>query len=57
VIKPLPWAAYDPKSSSVRTPISPQSIDGIRALGLRLEPVKADTSVLIIDHIDCSVTD
>jgi uncharacterized protein (TIGR03435 family) len=27
-------------------------IDGVRSLGLKLEPAKADTSVLVIDHID-----
>ncbi len=27
-------------------------IDGVQSLGLKLEPGKADTSVIVIDHIE-----
>jgi uncharacterized protein (TIGR03435 family) len=51
-IKPLPITHYDPKSSTVENTDFAGIIDGVKNLGLRLEPVKADTSVLIIDRID-----
>jgi uncharacterized protein (TIGR03435 family) len=51
-VNPLPITHYDPKSSSVENTDFAAIIDGVKNLGLRLESAKADTSVLIIDHID-----
>jgi uncharacterized protein (TIGR03435 family) len=51
-LKPLPFAHYDPKTSDVESTDFAAIIDGVKNLGLSLEPAKADTSVLVIDHID-----
>jgi uncharacterized protein (TIGR03435 family) len=51
-VKPLPFPHYDPKTASVESTDFAAIIDGVKDLGLRLEPGKADTSVLILDHID-----
>jgi uncharacterized protein (TIGR03435 family) len=51
-VQPLPIAHYSPKSVGVEDTDFGAIIDGVRSLGLKLEPAKADTSVLVIDHID-----
>ncbi len=51
-VKPIPYLHYDPKSSNVETIDFAAIIDGVKNLGLKLEPAKADTSVIVIDHID-----
>jgi uncharacterized protein (TIGR03435 family) len=56
-VHPLPITHYDPKSSSVEDTNFAGIIDGVRNLGLRLEPAKVPTNVLIIDHIDRPPTD
>jgi uncharacterized protein (TIGR03435 family) len=49
-VKPLPIAHYSAKSVDVEDTDFGAIIDGVKSLGLRLEPAKADTSV--IDHMD-----
>jgi uncharacterized protein (TIGR03435 family) len=56
-VHPLPYPHYDPKSSSVEDTDFSAIIDGVKTLGLRLEPAKADTLVLFVDHIDRPPTD
>jgi uncharacterized protein (TIGR03435 family) len=51
-VKPLPGAHYDPKTSDVESTDFSGIIEGVKDLGLRLEPGKADTTVIVIDHID-----
>lgn len=51
-VKPLPFAHYDPKTSSAEGTDFAAIIDGVKDLGLKLEPAKADTTVFVIDHID-----
>jgi uncharacterized protein (TIGR03435 family) len=51
-VKPLPYPHYDPKSVNVEDTDFAGIIDGVKSLGLRLEPTKADSSVIVIDHID-----
>jgi uncharacterized protein (TIGR03435 family) len=48
---PIAWH-YDPKSPNSDTSDFPAVIDGVESLGLRLDSAKADTSVILIDHID-----
>jgi bla regulator protein BlaR1 len=48
----LPYPAYDPKSPNSDGSEIPAILDGVKSLGLRLEPAKADTSVIVIDHIE-----
>ena len=56
-VHPLPSPHYDPKTSSVETTDFAAIIAGVKNLGLRLEPSKADTLVLNLDHIDRPPTD
>jgi uncharacterized protein (TIGR03435 family) len=51
-LKPIPYLHYDPRSSNVETTDFAAIIDGVQSLGLKLEPGKADTSVIVIDHIE-----
>lgn len=51
-VKPLPSAHYDPKTSTVENTDFGGIIEGVKNLGLRLEPGKADTTVIVIDHIE-----
>ncbi|HEY4379544.1 MAG TPA: TIGR03435 family protein [Acidobacteriaceae bacterium] len=51
-VKPLPFAHYNPKSSSAESMDFAAIIDGIQDLGLKLDPGKADASAFVIDHID-----
>jgi uncharacterized protein (TIGR03435 family) len=51
-VKPLPLAHYDPKTSDVESTDFAGIINGVESLGLKLEPAKADTTVIIVDHID-----
>jgi uncharacterized protein (TIGR03435 family) len=51
-VKPIPYLHYDPKSFNVETTDFAGIIDAVRTLGLKLEPSKADASVIIIDHIE-----
>jgi uncharacterized protein (TIGR03435 family) len=51
-VKPLPSAHYDPKTSNVENTDFGGIIEGVKNLGLRLEPGKADTTVIVIDHIE-----
>jgi len=51
-VKPLPFAHYDPKTSTVENTDFGGTIEGIKNLGLRLESGKADTTVIVIDHIE-----
>jgi len=48
----LPYSTYDPKAPDADSSEIPAILDGVKSLGLRLEPTKADTSVIVIDHID-----
>jgi uncharacterized protein (TIGR03435 family) len=48
----LPYPSYDPKSPDSDSSEIPTILDGVKSLGLKLEPAKADTSVIVIDHID-----
>jgi uncharacterized protein (TIGR03435 family) len=56
-VHPLPYSHYDPKTSSVETTDFAAIIAGVKDLGLRLDPSKADTLVLNIDHVDRPPTD
>ncbi len=51
-VKPLPGAHYDPKRSTVENTDFGGIIEGVKNLGLRLESGKADTTVIVIDHIE-----
>jgi len=51
-VKPLPYQHYDPKSTNVEDTDFTGIIEGVKNLGLRLEPGKADTNVIVIDHIE-----
>ena len=51
-VKPLPSAHYDPKTSNVENTDFGGIIEGVKNLGLRLEPGKADTTVIVIDHVE-----
>jgi uncharacterized protein (TIGR03435 family) len=51
-VHPLPITHYDPKATNVENTDFSGIIDGVKNLGLRLEPAKVPTNVLIIDHID-----
>jgi uncharacterized protein (TIGR03435 family) len=51
-VKPLPSAHYDPKTTDVDSTDFAGIIEGVKNLGLRLEPAKADTTVIVIDHIE-----
>jgi uncharacterized protein (TIGR03435 family) len=51
-VQPLPFPHYDPKTANVEDTNFAAIIDGVKSLGLRLEPAKADTSMIVIDHID-----
>ena len=57
IVHPLPYPHYDPKSSNVEDTDFSGIINGVKDLGLRLEPAKADTLVLFVDHIDRPPTD
>jgi uncharacterized protein (TIGR03435 family) len=56
-VHPLPGAHYDPKSTDAENGDLSAIIAGVKDLGLRLEPGRADTLVLNIDHIDRPPTD
>ena len=51
-VKPLPGAHYDPKTSTIENTDFGGIIEGVKNLGLRLESGKADTTVIVIDHIE-----
>ena len=51
-VKPLPMAHYSAKSGGVEDTDFGAIIDGMKSLGLKLEAAKADSSVIVIDHID-----
>ena len=51
-VKPLPYQHYDPKTTNVEDTDFAGIIEGVKNLGLRLEPGKADTTVIVIDHIE-----
>jgi uncharacterized protein (TIGR03435 family) len=51
-VKPLPYQIYSAKTADVDSTDFAGIIDGVKDLGLKLEPGKADTTVLVIDHID-----
>jgi uncharacterized protein (TIGR03435 family) len=51
-VKPLPLAHYDPRTSDVESTDFAGIINGVESLGLKLEPGKADTTVIVIDHIE-----
>jgi uncharacterized protein (TIGR03435 family) len=48
----LPYPMYDPKSPDLDGSEIPAILEGVKSLGLRLQPAKADTSVIVIDNID-----
>ena len=56
-VKPLPSAHYDPKTSNVENTDFGGIIEGVKNLGLRLESGKADTTIIVIDHIERPVED
>jgi uncharacterized protein (TIGR03435 family) len=51
-VKPLPLAHYDPRTSDVESTDFAGIINGVESLGLKLEPGRADTTVIVIDHIE-----
>jgi uncharacterized protein (TIGR03435 family) len=51
-VKPLPGAHYDPKTSSVENTDFGGIVEGVKNLGLKLESGKADTTVIVIDHVE-----
>jgi uncharacterized protein (TIGR03435 family) len=51
-VKPLPGAHYDRKTTSVEYTDFGGIIEGVKNLGLKLESGKADTTVIVIDHIE-----
>jgi uncharacterized protein (TIGR03435 family) len=51
-VKPLPLAHYDPKTTNVEDTDFGGIINGVESLGLKLEPGKSDTNVIVIDHIE-----
>lgn len=51
-VKPLPGAHYSARTTGVEDTDFGAILDGIKSLGLRLEPAKADTSVIVIDYIE-----
>jgi uncharacterized protein (TIGR03435 family) len=51
-VKPIPLAHYDPKTSTVENTDFGGIIEGVKNLGLRLEPGKANTNVIVIDHVE-----
>jgi uncharacterized protein (TIGR03435 family) len=51
-VKPLPGAHYDPMTTTVENTDFGGIIEGVKNLGLRLESGKADTTVIVIDHIE-----
>jgi uncharacterized protein (TIGR03435 family) len=51
-VKPLPYQHYDPKTTNVEDTDFGGIIEGVKNLGLRLEPGKADTTVIVIDHME-----
>jgi len=51
-VKPLPGAHYDRKTTSVENIDFGGIIEGVKNLGLRLESGKADTTVIVIDHVE-----
>ena len=51
-VKPIPFPHYDPKTSSVEDTDFSGIVEGVKDLGLRLEPAKADTTVIVIEHIE-----
>jgi uncharacterized protein (TIGR03435 family) len=51
-VQPVPLAHYDPKTSDVESTNFAAIIDGVKSLGLKLEPGKADTTVVVVDHIE-----
>ena len=51
-VKPIPFQHYDPKTSNVENTDFSGIVEGVKNLGLRLEPGKADTTVIVIDHIE-----
>ena len=51
-VKPLPGAHYAPKTSTIENTDFGGIIEGVKNLGLRLESGKADTTVIVIDHIE-----
>jgi uncharacterized protein (TIGR03435 family) len=51
-VEPLPGAHYDRKTTSVEYTDFGGIIEGVKNLGLKLESGKADTTVIVIDHIE-----
>jgi len=51
-VKPLPFIHYDPKTSNVETTDFAGIIDGVKSLGLKLDPGKSETTVIVVDHIE-----
>ena len=51
-MKPLPYQHYDPKTTNVEDIDFAGIIEGVKNLGLRLEPGKANTTVIVIDHVE-----
>jgi uncharacterized protein (TIGR03435 family) len=51
-VHPLPSPHYDPKSLDAASTDFSAIIAGVKDLGLRLEPSKADTFIFNVDHID-----
>jgi len=51
-VKPIPYPHYDPKTSNVEDTDFSGIVEGVKNLGLRLESGKADTTVIVIDHIE-----
>jgi len=51
-VQPLPMAHYSATNAGEDETDFGSIIDAVKPLGLRLEPGKADTSVIVIDHIN-----
>jgi uncharacterized protein (TIGR03435 family) len=51
-VKGLPYAHYDPRTASVDNTDFGAIVNGVEELGLELVPDKAETDVVVIDHIE-----
>jgi len=48
----MPFLHYDPKTASAEETKFSEIFDGVKALGLRLEPDKGESIAIVVDHVD-----
>ena len=48
----MPFLHYDAKTASVEDTKFAEIFDGVKPLGLRLEPDKGESIAIVVDHID-----